>query len=260
VRSANTKPVNKNVKKQSSPQKPRTEKEEDTTPTDDEGDYDQDDEFADCGEPGDIKFEIYEGGDGDYDHDGFFDEEDIGPEVRSPLCSVSRFVRLFKELPGARDKHGNEVSTTIMEEFFDGSIDCWLNNYQTVVLSVSGMTDKGAVVQAEAEITGSDLQTLIELPVDEEGRLEPEGLMDLAQQLVDNVEVKAESSDVFRLILNLMADGDDGDASSQGSNLYNNDWEGTALTPAICASEEELNDMLLPGLYVYSLLVLFSYF
>lgn len=238
---------------------------------DDNQEYENDDEFLtnDDEDNHNITIQVFEG-DSEYEHDSFFNEGEgslISTESRLPIAGMERSVKVTRESDGGRD--GDEHQPTadfnsriagegsegkLSEDlvvdninqnisFVDAKIECSIINREYLVLSVVGM-DGPKLLQAEAEINRVDLNMFGEFPMEE--ALDPSALNDLAQQMVENVELRIDPDGQCRILLNLLNESEDGD-SKYGS--INNDWDyqNFSSQPLACASEEELQQMLLPG-------------
>ena len=221
-----------------------------------------------------IQIQIFQG-DSEYDHDSFYNEGEgslISTESRLPLAGVERSVKVTKlnlfsssaaepqeEAPEdvvnrimgvEKNNHKQSESSnkiTLDEDnnhvmFIDAKVECSLINRDYLVLSVVGM-DGNKLVQAEAEINRNELSMFGDFPPN--SPLDPSELNDISQQMVENVEMQVDGDGQARIVLNLLNETDDND-SKFGS--VNNDWDyqNFQTQPSI-ASEEELQQMLLPG-------------
>lgn len=206
--------------------------------------YGADNDFLDGDEQHHIEVQVFEGND-EYDHDSFYQEGEthsFSNESRFPLASVSRQIRVIRE----RTDHDADPSdwNDGVGTFIDGNVECILVNQRYIILTVVA-NDGNALIQCEAELKATDLSMLSDSVY--EDQIDPSDISELASQMVENVELKIDELGLARLILNLINDFDDGDSKYES---HNGDWDSTfpsGSAVAICATEEELQEMLLPG-------------
>ncbi len=212
--------------------------------TSDDDQYGADNDFLDAEEQQNFEIQVFEGND-EYDHDSFYQEGENGiipNESRLPLSTVARPIRVLKEgFDGGATEFNDDPPYCV-----DAMVECVLVNNQYIVLGVVA-NDGKSVIQCEAELKASDLSLLSDSVYDDQ--IDPDTIAELATQMVENVEMKIDKTGVSRLVLNLVSEGDDGDSKFDS---INGDWESAfssvAAASAACATEEELQDMLLPGI------------
>jgi hypothetical protein len=207
----------------------------------DDDQYGADGDFFDSDEQVNIEIQVFEGND-EYDHDAFYQEGDtnlIPDESRLPLATVSRQIRVVRELV---DSPADEINEDVGGGLMDATIECALVNHQYLVLAVVA-NDDCSTLQCEAELKASDLSMLSDSVY--EDQIDPSSVTDLAQQMVESVEIKLDKSGTARLVLNLLSEFE------ENENKYDGDWDSTfaisSSASAVCASQEELQEMLLPG-------------
>lgn len=177
-------------------------------------------------------------------------------ENRVPLASTQRIIKVCKQNSVTRHHDGpmsggnrldnkNDITEEIL--FLNANIECFLINRDYLVVTVICYIDD-ETLEVEAEISSQELSAF------STGDMKPASnlafLSEVAEEVVDNVEVKVDIHSEARLVLNLFSDDVDND-SDNASDV--NRWN--SINSVQLSNNEELNQILLPGKF----LLLFMY-
>ncbi len=181
-------------------------------------------------------------------------------ENRVPLASTQRIIKVCKQnsvtrhhdgpMPGGnRLDNKNDITEEIL--FLNANIECFLINRDYLVVTVICYIDD-ETLEVEAEISSQELSAF------STGDMKPASnlafLSEVAEEVVDNVEVKVDIHSEARLVLNLFSDDVDND-SDNASDV--NRWN--SINSVQLSNNEELNQILLPGkfllLFIYQIVI-----
>ena len=189
-----------------------------------------------------------------FQDDNYRRSEDDGEEEnenRVPLASTSRIIKLTREVTMNNFEEGGigiignlapQVNENIVEEnmYLNAQIECFLINRDfLIVTAVCYMGED--TLEAEAEINSEELAAISGGELKQASNLTL--LSEIAQEVVDNVEVKVDANADVRLVLNLLSDALSTDNDPADPNL----WNMSAMSSSQITNNEEITSILLPG-------------
>jgi hypothetical protein len=184
-------------------------------------------------------------------------------ENRVPLANTMRIIKLTREVTVSNFHDdelgllGNLVTPTpggvndkdgVVEEnmYLNAQIECFLiNRDYLIVTAICYMGED--TLEAEAEINAEELSAISGGELKQTSNLTL--LSEIAQEVVDNVEVKVDSNSDVRLVLNLLSDAVSNDNENiVDMNLFNQ----AMINSSKLTNNEEINAILLPGKELFS--------
>lgn len=182
-------------------------------------------------------------------------------ENRVPLASTQRIVKVTKVIsptkkPRREESEEGFVSQSSLKQetleetlFLNASIDCFLINLDYLVVSVICSLDE-ETLEVEAEISSAELAAFSTEDRQSPSTTNLSFLSEVAQEVVDNVEVRVEGQSEARLVLNLFSDEVENDSDLTGDL---NKWSSISSMQFHFSNNEELSQILLPGLITIGL-------
>lgn len=200
-----------------------------------------------------------EGNAASMDEDSFFpamlNSADDGEEDREDLAYIQRTIRVTEENLNASESTDLMSNTSlvsakghrIMVYSLNAELQSWLVNGQVMVIFAS-TTEEFVHLEAEAEISLSDLAVIRGLPADYSFESDRSFLQSIAKEIVNNVELKVEKG-VARIVLNLVGESDI-DFENEPNEKSNQELLLNSSLSQSHASQEEIERMLLEGIII----------
>lgn len=168
-------------------------------------------------------------------------------ETKVSLAMVERSIKVLRsnttELSSGNSGFMNEGYMDDVD-FIDGTVECYLINREILVVKAVGI-DRGEKLEVEAEINLNSLSSLGDFTYNPQS-LNLTMLNDIAQEMVENVEIKVDNNSDIQLVLNLFSENSEVDMMN---NSKDQEFAAYSLqaTNGSVMHEEQLSEMLLPG-------------